>query len=108
MRRQSQYVIAGAGVAAAMVSFVVSLEVETTIARPRVEPTVTERMLIDRTLKGDRLPSVPRPSVAPIPQPKALEGCESSVSSINNPRAREIVGRCLAAAPAWRSTTQLG
>jgi hypothetical protein len=96
MRRLSRYLIGGAGLAAAMLSFVVCLEVvEMATALPRGEPNA-----IDRKLKGDRLPTVLRPSVAPAArQPTMPEGCESSVSSIRNPKAREVVGRCLAAAP---------
>jgi hypothetical protein len=92
MRRQSRYLITGTGVAAAMLSFVACLEVvEIATARPRSEPQA-----IDRTLKGDRLPTN-RPSVSPAS--RMPEGCESSVSSIRNPKAREVVGRCLAALP---------
>src|SRR4029453_19130246 len=93
MRRHSRYLIGGTGVAAAMLSFVICLEVaEIATALPRSEPQA-----IDRTLKGDRLPTLPRPSVSPAS--RMPEGCESSVSSIRNPKAREVVGRCLAALP---------
>jgi len=95
MRRQSRYLIGSAGVAAVTLSFVACLEVaEIATALPR-----SELNAIDRTRKGDRLPTIPRPSVSPASQPRVLEGCESSVSSIRNPKAREVVGRCLAAAP---------
>jgi hypothetical protein len=104
MRRHSRYLIGSAGVAAAMLSFVVCLEVvEIATALPRAEFSP-----IDRTLKGDRLPMIPRPSVAPVMQPTVPEGCESSVSAIRNPNAREVVGRCLAAAPEMLSSARLG
>src|SRR5262245_27761035 len=103
MRRQSRYLIGGAGLAATMLSFVICLEVaEIATALPRSEPQA-----IDRTLKGDRLPAMPRPSVAPAS--RMPEGCESSVSSIRNPKAREVVGRCLAALPdALGTSARLG
>ena len=97
--------IGGAGVAAAMLSFVICLEVvEIATALPRAEPTI-----IDRTHKGNRLPTITRPSVSPASQPRVPEGCESSVSSIRNPKAREVIGRCLAAAPnALGSAARIG
>jgi hypothetical protein len=103
MRRQSRYLIGGAGVAMTLLSFVICLAVDMATARTRLEPAA-----VDRTLKGDRLLSVPRPSVAPAPQ-RMLEGCESSFSAIRNPQAREVVGRCLAATPiARRAVERLG
>ena len=103
MRRHSRYLIAAVGVAAATLSFVVCLEVsEIATARPQSEPQA-----IDRALKGDRLPTNPRPSGSPAS--RMPEGCESSVSSIRNPKAREVVGRCLAALPdALGASARLG
>src|SRR5215813_3511273 len=85
----------GGGAAVVMLSLAVCLEMQMAAARPVLEPTA-----IDRSVKGDRLPTLPRPSVTPATQPRLPEGCESSVSLIRNPQAREIIGRCLAAAPA--------
>jgi len=105
MRRHSRYLIAGAGVAAAMLSFVVCLQVvEIATARPSAELNHP----IDRTLKGDRLAPIPRPSVAPAIPARVPEGCESSVSEIGNPSAHQAVGRCLAAAPSPLSFARLG
>jgi len=105
MRRHSQYLIAGAGVAAAVLSFVVCLEVvEIATARPSaalIHP-------IDRTLKGDRLLVSPRPSVAPAIPARVPDGCESSVSEIRNPSARQAIGRCVAAAPSPLSLARFG
>jgi len=104
---QWRYVLGGAGLAA--LSFVIGLEVEIATARPGADPTfdrtLFDRTLFDRTLKGDRLAPSLRPSVTPIQPPKLLDGCESSISTIRNSAAREIVGRCVAAAPAG---TRLG
>jgi len=95
MRIQWRYVLGGAGVAA--LSFVIGLEAPFATARPGSEPTT-----FDRTLKGDRLTPSLRPNVTPIHPTKLLEGCESSVSTIRNSAAHEIVGRCVAAASAVR------
>src|SRR5215813_3121930 len=95
MTLRSGYWVGGVGVAVAMLSLAICLEMQMAAARPVLEPAA-----IDRSVKGDRLPTLPRPSVTPATQPRLPEGCESSVSLIRNPRAREIIGRCLAAAPA--------
>src|SRR5215510_15035392 len=92
--RRSQYLVVGAGVAVTLLSFAVCLELQLASAGARMQPTI-----IDRTLKGDRQPSVPAPSVTPGSR-TLPEGCESSFSAIRNPKAREVVGRCLAAVPA--------
>lgn len=96
MHVQWRYLLAG--VAVATLSFVIGLEAEIATARPGSEPTT-----IDRALKGDRLTPGLRPSVAPARQPKLLDGCESSFSTIRSSPMREVAGRCLAAAPAGDS-----
>src|SRR5262245_53636215 len=93
MRRRLRYVVASVGAAVTMLSFAACLELQLASAGARIEST------IDRTLKGDRQPSVPAPSVTPAPA-TLPEGCESSFSAIRNPKAREVVGRCLAVGPA--------
>ena len=98
MRGRLRYLVVSAGAAIAMLSFAVCLELPLASAGVRMDPTA-----IDRTLKGDRQPLVPAPSVAPA-QPRLPEGCESSFSAIRNPKAREVVGRCLAALPALAPT----
>jgi hypothetical protein len=105
MRGHSRYLIAGAGAAAAMLSFVVCLEVaEIATARPSAEANHS----IDRALKGDRLPMISRPSVAPAIPAQVPDGCESSVSEIRNPSARQAIGRCVAAAPFSLNSARLG
>jgi len=93
MALRSGYWAGGIGTAVAMLAFAICLEMQMAAAKPSLGPT-----LIDRSSKGDRLPSLPRPSVTPVRKPSLLEGCESSVSAIRNPQAREIIGRCLAGA----------
>jgi hypothetical protein len=94
MRVRWSYCLGGIGLAAA--SLVVGLEVEIAIAR-----TGSVSTTIDRSFKGDRLtpatnPGV-RPSTSPNGQPKVLDGCESSVSTI---RSKPFIERCFVAAPA--------
>src|SRR5262245_53048168 len=105
MRRHSRYLIAGACVAAAMLSFVVCLEV---VEIATALPSAGLNHPIDRTLKGDRLQVSPRPSVAPAIPASVPEGCESSVSEIRNPSARQAIGRCVAAAPSALGFARFG
>jgi hypothetical protein len=88
--------VGGIGLAAA--SFVVGLEVENATARTGAGGVSTT---VDRSFKADRLTpaanSGMRPSTSPSGQPKVLDGCESSASTI---RIKPIIERCFAAAPA--------
>ena len=84
------------GIGLAAMSLVIGLEV----GRATVL-TGSTASTIDRSFKSDRLtpathPGV-RPSTSPNGQPKALDGCESSASTI---RIKPIIERCFAAAPA--------
>jgi hypothetical protein len=105
MRRQSRYLIGVAGLAAATLSFIVCLEVAEIAT---ALPSAALNHPIDRTLKGDRLLLIPRPSVAPAIPARVPEGCESSVSEIHNPSAHQAVGRCLAAAPSLSRAATFG
>ena len=95
MRVRWSYCLGGIGLAAA--SFVVGLEVENATARSVGSVSTT----IDRSFKSDRLTPAPqrglRPITTPNGQPKVLDGCESSASTI---RIKPIIERCFAAAPA--------
>ncbi len=94
MRVRWSYCLGGIGLAA--VSLVIGIEVEKATAL-----TGGTASTIDRSFKSDRLtPAMQRgvrPSTAPNGQPKALDGCESSASTI---RIKPIIERCFAAAPA--------
>src|SRR5207302_576312 len=80
MRVRWSYCLGGIGLAAA--SFVVGLEVEKATARSVGSVSTT----IVRSFKGDHLaPAMQRgvrPSTSPNSQPKVLDGCESSASTI--------------------------
>jgi hypothetical protein len=84
------------GIGLAAVSLVIGLEVgKATVLAGSTAST------IDRSFKSDRLapathPGV-RPSTSPNGQRKALDGCESSASTI---RTKPIIERCFVAAPA--------
>jgi hypothetical protein len=100
MRVRWSYCLGGIGLAAA--SFVVGLEVENATGRGVGSVSTT----IDRSFKSDRLAPAAnrgvRPITAPNGQPKVLDGCESSASTI---RIKPIIERCFVAAP---SNSQLG
>jgi len=101
MRVRWSYCLGGIGLAVA--SFVVGLEVENATARSEGSVSTT----IDRSFKSDRLTTPAtqrgvRPGTSPNGQPKALDGCESSASTI---RIKPIIERCFVAAPA---SSQLG
>ena len=95
MRVRWSYCLGGIGVAVA--SFVVGLEVDNATARGVGNVSTT----IDRSYKSDRLAPAAqrgvRPSISPKAEPKVLDGCESSASTI---RIKPIIERCFAAAPA--------
>jgi hypothetical protein len=105
MRRHSQYVISGLGALVALGFFVIGLEVSATTASPAPKQV---QQLVDRTLKGDRLPMVPEkarknavngPHELLAPRPAArqelLDGCESIVSAIAQSPLSQVPGRCV-------------
>jgi hypothetical protein len=102
MRRNSGYLVGCCGVAFAVASFVIGLEVSATTAAPSVEPAAPT---INRTHKGDRLPLVPAKSrnavngplekAQPAPRPRLLDGCEPMVSAIGQSPLAQIPGRCV-------------
>jgi hypothetical protein len=104
MLRHSRLLVGCCGAAFAVASFLIGLEVSATTAAPSVETTAP---LVDRTLKGDRLPLVHRRNgnavngpveikTPPAPaKPKLLEGCEPVVSSIGQSPLAQVPGRCL-------------
>ena len=99
MRVRWSYCLGGIGLAA--VSLVIGLEVgKATVLTGSTAST------IDRSYKSDRLAPTTerrvRPSTSPNGQPKVLDGCESSASTI---RIKPIIERCFVAAPA---SSQLG
>ena len=106
MRRNSQYVISGLGALVALGIFVIGLEVSATTASPA--PKQVQQM-VDRTLKGDRLPLVPEKARknavngphellaprAPVAKQELLDGCESIVSAIAQSPLSQVPGRCV-------------
>ena len=101
MRRNSGYLVGCCGVAFAVASFVIGLEVSATTAAPSVESAAP---VINRAHKGDRLPLIPGKSrnavngpveKAPAPKPRLLDGCEPVVSAIGRSPLAQIPGRCV-------------
>jgi hypothetical protein len=105
MRRHSQYVISGLGALVALGFFVIGLEVSATTASPAPKQV---QQLVDRTLKGDRLPLVPEKArknavngphelLAPRPafRQELPDGCESIVSAIAQSPLSQVPGRCV-------------
>jgi hypothetical protein len=103
--RHSRYLFACTGVAFAIASFLIGLEVSATTAATTADPGPAG---INRTLKGDRLLLVPGKSRnavngpteiktprAPMPTPQLLDGCEPMVSTIGQPPLARVAGRCL-------------
>jgi hypothetical protein len=100
------YLTGGLGAALAIACLAVALEGQATTVRPSVDSANSDT--VDRAHKSDRLRVVPRPSGAEpfdvrlprSPRP-ALDGCESSFSSISQSSKMErssstdIAGRCL-------------
>jgi hypothetical protein len=101
MHRKSGYLI-GFGGALAMLSFIGSLEVEVAAARTGVQARPVQAIPVNRTLKGDRLPSVPGPSSSRRPltapelnEPKLPDGCHAAMNPPKHAFAPEVPGRCV-------------
>jgi hypothetical protein len=105
MLRRSKYLVPCCGAAFALASFLIGLEVSATTAASLGEQGA---VVINRGLKGDRLPLVPSVSrnagsgptevqapPAPAQLPELLVGCEPIVSSIGQPPLARVAGRCV-------------
>jgi hypothetical protein len=96
MSRHSPYLF-GVGLALPMLALVAGLQVPTVAASPHI-PTTD----LNRTLKGDRLPSMlpgtnANPSARPAPaaNPRLPDGCEASVSAMTRSSLAQTPGRCI-------------
>ena len=107
MRRYSRYFVGCCGAAFAIAAFLIGLEVSVTTAAPSVGLARSVSM-VDRTLKGDRMPVISAKSrnavngpiemktpLAPTPKPRLLDGCEPMVSAIGQSPLAQIPGRCV-------------
>jgi hypothetical protein len=103
MRRHSRFIVGCCGAAFAVASFLIGLEVSATTAAPSADRTAT---MVNRTLKGDRLPLLPGKSrnavngpfelkAPPASKPQLLDGCEPVVSAIGQSPLAQIPGRCV-------------
>jgi hypothetical protein len=100
MRRHS-LIVTGCGAAFAVASFLIGLEVSATTAAPSLQRS---EPVVNRTLKGDRLPTTPAKSRNAVngpvemkapPAPRLLDGCEPMVSAIGQSPLAQIAGRCV-------------
>jgi len=100
MRRHS-LIVSGFGAAFAVASFFIGLEVSATTAAPSLQRS---EPVVNRTLKGDRLPTIPAKSRNAVngpvemkapPAPRLLDGCEPMVSAIGQSPLAQIAGRCV-------------
>jgi hypothetical protein len=94
MHRGSRYLV-GFGGAVALLSVIVSLEIEVAAARGGVEPAPINRML-----KGDRLSASSgvtsaRPLAPRAGEPKLPDECHATFSARNNTFSAEVAGRCI-------------
>jgi hypothetical protein len=96
MSRHSAYLF-GVGLALPILALVAGLQVPTVAASPQ-NPT-TE---VNRTLKGDRLPSMlpgtnanPSGRLSPGVAPKLPDGCEATVSAMTRSPLAQTPGRCI-------------
>ena len=90
-KRFPGYSAATLGAAVAALSFVATLQLSATT------PQNAEPMLIDRTLKGDRLQMVPGAAGAGVerPNPALPQGCLAQADGARTRFATEVPGRCL-------------
>jgi hypothetical protein len=102
MRRHSRLLVSCCGVVFAAASFLIGLEVSANTVAPSIESAAP---VINRTLKGDRMPLIPAKSrnavngpeiKAPrLVKPELLDGCEPVVSAIGQSPLARVAGRCV-------------
>ena len=92
MRPYSRYPFAGT--AMVLVSFVVTLQLSAVVA-PTASEMQSSSQIIDRTLKGDRLPDAPDAGGARLHDPKLPEGCVNVAEAPKSIYTTEIAGRCV-------------
>jgi hypothetical protein len=96
MSRHSPYLF-GVGLALPLLALVAGLQVPSVAAAPHTPTTE-----VNRTLKGDRLPSMlpgtnanPSGRTSPAATPKLPDGCEASVSAMTRSPLAQTPGRCI-------------
>jgi hypothetical protein len=96
MRTHRAYLF-GVGLALPMLALIAGLQVPSVAASP--QPAATD---VNRSLKGDRLPSelsggpADRQGLqAPRPAPRLPDGCEATVSAMTRSSLAQTPGRCI-------------
>lgn len=95
MREHWTYLF-GSGLAVAMLAFVAGLQVPT-VAASR-QSLVQDATQVNRSLKGDRLPTMSAPTVLQgfqAPREKLPDGCEATVSAMTRSSLAQTPGRCI-------------
>jgi hypothetical protein len=96
MRTRFGYVISGLGGAVAMLALLLTMQMEQATAR-----TGGDSNVVNRTLKGDRLPSPPdirlqtREPSSLAPTEQLPDGCEAAISTINRTPLATLPSRCI-------------
>jgi len=96
MSRHSPYLF-GVGLALPLLALVAGLQVPSVAAAPHTPTTE-----VNRTLKGDRLPSMlpgtnadPSGRTSPAAAPRLPDGCEATVSAMTRSPLAQTPGRCI-------------
>ena len=101
MLRHSRFLVGCCGAAFAVASFLIGLKVSATTAAPAIDRSAP---MVNRVLKGDRMPLIPAKSRNAVngpfemkapPKPQLLDGCEPVISSIGQTPLAQIAGRCV-------------
>ncbi|MGH6769802.1 MAG: hypothetical protein ACRECO_12380 [Xanthobacteraceae bacterium] len=89
---KSKYGLVGLGLATTFMSFVVTLELSTPVASSGANP-----IIVERGLKGDRLPlAPPARSAGPArDDPQLPDGCVTRFDPRKNIFSSEVAGRCV-------------
>jgi hypothetical protein len=102
-----QFVAGGFTGAAALIAIIMALGMSDLTARTRLDPAGQVGQIVNRSVKGDRLPLIPafyrdagrRPvelkARTSTPEAKLPDGCEALVSSIANSELARVAGRCI-------------
>jgi hypothetical protein len=93
-----QFLAGGLTGAAALIAIIMALGTSDLTARTGLDPAGQVGQIVNRSLKGDRLPLIPAFQLkarTSTPEAKLPDGCEALVSSIGNSELARVAGRCI-------------